>query len=80
MGPLYIGRTMGKYWRIVYADTYFDDIIAREGSDDWGHQTTKIGKAHLNCVENMYRFDLMAKMYTWDLIMDSWFDFLLGFW
>ena len=23
----------------------------------------KIGKAHLNCVENMYRFDLMDDMY-----------------
>ena len=41
MGPLYIGRAMGQYSRIVYAYTYFDDIVAREGWDDWGHQITK---------------------------------------
>eukprot|EP01018_Ginkgo_biloba_P024847 Gb_27225 [translate_table: standard] len=40
-GPIYIGRAMGQYSRIVYAYTYFDDIVAREGWDDWDHQTSK---------------------------------------
>nr|QIR83180.1 pectin methylesterase 22 [Cunninghamia lanceolata] len=40
-GPLYIGRAMGQYSRIVYAFTYFDDIVARVAWDDWDHQTTK---------------------------------------
>ncbi|KAI4327123.1 hypothetical protein L6164_019622 [Bauhinia variegata] len=34
-GPLYVGRAMGKYSRIVYAYTYFDDIVAHGGWDDW---------------------------------------------
>ncbi|KAH9331720.1 hypothetical protein KI387_003828, partial [Taxus chinensis] len=40
-GPLYIGRAMGQYSRIVYAYTYFDDIVARVAWDDWDHQTIK---------------------------------------
>eukprot|EP01018_Ginkgo_biloba_P011107 Gb_23209 [translate_table: standard] len=40
-GPLYLGRAMGQYSRIIYAYTYFDDIIA--GWDDWDHQTSKDG-------------------------------------
>lgn len=39
-GPLYLGRAMGQYSRIVYAYSYFDDIIA--GWDDWD-QTSKEG-------------------------------------
>lgn len=38
-GPIYIGRAMGQYSRIVYAFTYFDDIVAREGWDDWDQAT-----------------------------------------
>nr|KYP55361.1 putative pectinesterase 68 [Cajanus cajan] len=34
-GPVYVGRAMGQYSRIVYAYTYFDDIVAHGGWDDW---------------------------------------------
>lgn len=37
-GPLYVGRAMGKYSRIVFSYTYFDDVVARGGWDDWDHQ------------------------------------------
>nr|QIR83159.1 pectin methylesterase 1 [Cunninghamia lanceolata] len=40
-GPLYLGRAMGQYSRIVFAYSYFEDIIA--GWDDWDHQTSKDG-------------------------------------
>ncbi|KAE8713798.1 putative pectinesterase 68 [Hibiscus syriacus] len=36
-GPIYVGRAMGQYSRIVYAYTYFDDLVAHGGWDDWGH-------------------------------------------
>ncbi|XP_062074741.1 probable pectinesterase 68 [Humulus lupulus] len=34
-GPLYVGRAMGKYARIVYSFTHFDDVVAHGGWDDW---------------------------------------------
>ncbi|GAV88205.1 Pectinesterase domain-containing protein, partial [Cephalotus follicularis] len=34
-GPLYVGRAMGQYSRIVYSYTYFDDLVAHGGWDDW---------------------------------------------
>lgn len=34
-GPLYVGRAMGQYSRIVFAFTYFDDIVAHGGWDFW---------------------------------------------
>ncbi|XP_014510243.1 probable pectinesterase 68 [Vigna radiata var. radiata] len=34
-GPIYVGRAMGQYSRIVYAYTYFDNIVAHGGWDDW---------------------------------------------
>ncbi|KAA8521379.1 hypothetical protein F0562_012059 [Nyssa sinensis] len=36
-GPLYVGRAMGQYSRIVFSYTYFDDVVAHvQGSwDDW---------------------------------------------
>ncbi|PON93024.1 Pectinesterase, Tyr active site [Trema orientale] len=34
-GPLYVGRAMGRYSRIVYSYTYFDNVVARGGWDDW---------------------------------------------
>ncbi|KAF4353083.1 hypothetical protein CsatB_004882 [Cannabis sativa] len=34
-GPLYIGRAMGRYARIVYSFTYFDDVVAHGGWEDW---------------------------------------------
>ncbi|KAI3962613.1 hypothetical protein MKW98_008480 [Papaver atlanticum] len=40
-GPLYVGRAMGQYSRIVYSFTYFDDIVARGGWDDWDHSSNK---------------------------------------
>lgn len=36
-GPVYVGRAMGQYSRIVYAYTYFDDIVAHHGWDDWNN-------------------------------------------
>ncbi|KAJ8632172.1 hypothetical protein MRB53_025508 [Persea americana] len=41
MGPLYVGRAMGQYSRIVYSYTYFADIIAPGGWDDWDHTSNK---------------------------------------
>ncbi|KAE8671751.1 putative pectinesterase 68 [Hibiscus syriacus] len=40
-GPLYVGRAMGQYSRIVYAYTYFDDLVAHGGWDDWDHASNK---------------------------------------
>ncbi|KAK9148252.1 hypothetical protein Scep_007009 [Stephania cephalantha] len=40
-GPLYVGRAMGQYSRIVFAYTYFDDVVARGGWDDWDHTSNK---------------------------------------
>lgn len=40
-GPLYVGRAMGQYSRIVYSFTYFDDVVARGGWDDWDHTSNK---------------------------------------
>ncbi|CAA6666788.1 unnamed protein product [Spirodela intermedia] len=40
-GPLYVGRAMGQYSRIVYSYTYFDDVVAQGGWDDWDHTTGK---------------------------------------
>lgn len=40
-GPVYVGRAMGQYSRIVYAYTYFDDVVAHGGWDDWDHVSNK---------------------------------------
>ncbi|KAD5508092.1 hypothetical protein R6Q59_031260 [Mikania micrantha] len=40
-GPLYVGRAMGQYSRIVYSNTYFDDVVAPGGWDDWDHASNK---------------------------------------
>ncbi|KAJ3706721.1 hypothetical protein LUZ61_010426 [Rhynchospora tenuis] len=40
-GLLYVGRAMGQYSRIVYAYTYFDNLIAPGGWDDWDHNSNK---------------------------------------
>ncbi|XP_074264781.1 putative pectinesterase 68 [Silene latifolia] len=40
-GPLYVGRAMGQYSRIVYSYTYFDNLIAHGGWDDWDHTSGK---------------------------------------
>ncbi|KAJ8625892.1 hypothetical protein MRB53_019199 [Persea americana] len=40
-GPLYVGRAMGQYSRIVFSYTYFDDVVARGGWDDWDHVSNK---------------------------------------
>ncbi|MQL73341.1 hypothetical protein Taro_005682 [Colocasia esculenta] len=42
IGPLYIRRTMGQYSRIVFSDTYFDNVVAPGGMDDWDHSAGKI--------------------------------------
>ncbi|CAN6579458.1 unnamed protein product [Malus baccata var. baccata] len=39
-GPLYVGRAMGKYSRIVYSYTYFDDVVAHGAWDDWNNTST----------------------------------------
>ncbi|XP_042947503.1 probable pectinesterase 68 isoform X2 [Carya illinoinensis] len=39
-GPLYVGRAMGQYARIVYSYTYFDNLVAHGGWDvDWETNT-----------------------------------------
>ncbi|KAM5572890.1 putative pectinesterase 68 [Rosa sericea] len=40
-GPLYVGRAMGKYARIVYSYTYFDVVVAHGAWDDWNTTSTK---------------------------------------
>ncbi|GFS42248.1 pectin lyase-like superfamily protein [Actinidia rufa] len=40
-GPLYVGRAMGQYSRIVFSYTYFDDVVAHGGWDDWDHASNK---------------------------------------
>ncbi|PKU77166.1 probable pectinesterase 68 [Dendrobium catenatum] len=40
-GKLYVGRAMGKYSRIVFAYTYFEDVVAEGGWDDWDHNEAK---------------------------------------
>ncbi|XP_059657551.1 probable pectinesterase 68 [Cornus florida] len=40
-GPLYVGRAMGQYSRIVFSYTYFDDVVAHGGWDDWDHTSNK---------------------------------------
>ncbi|KAK2974982.1 hypothetical protein RJ640_012848 [Escallonia rubra] len=40
-GPLYVGRAMGQYSRIVFSYTYFDDVVAHRGWDDWDHINNK---------------------------------------
>ncbi|GER28052.1 pectin lyase-like superfamily protein [Striga asiatica] len=40
-GPLYVGRAMGQYSRIVFSYTYFDDVVAHGGWDDWDHLSNK---------------------------------------
>lgn len=40
-GPLYVGRAMGQYSRIVFSYTYFDDLVAHGGWDDWDHASNK---------------------------------------
>ncbi|GMH26645.1 hypothetical protein Nepgr_028488 [Nepenthes gracilis] len=36
-GPVYVGRALGHYSRIVYSYTYFGDLVAHGGWDDWDH-------------------------------------------
>lgn len=40
-GPTYVGRAMGQYSRIVYSYTFFDDMVAHGGWDDWDHVSNK---------------------------------------
>ncbi|MED6215762.1 putative pectinesterase 68 [Stylosanthes scabra] len=40
-GPIYVGRAMGQYSRIVYAYTYFADIVAHGGWDYWNGADNK---------------------------------------
>ncbi|XP_010258939.1 PREDICTED: probable pectinesterase 68 [Nelumbo nucifera] len=40
-GPLYVGRAMGQYSRIVFSYTYFADVVAPGGWDDWDHTSNK---------------------------------------
>ncbi|KAG8382432.1 hypothetical protein BUALT_Bualt05G0076700 [Buddleja alternifolia] len=40
-GPLYVGRAMGQYSRIVFSYTYFDDVVAHGGWDYWDHVSNK---------------------------------------
>ncbi|EFJ33967.1 hypothetical protein SELMODRAFT_167160 [Selaginella moellendorffii] len=40
-GILYLGRAMGPYSRIVYSNSYFDNIIDVRGWDDWDHDASR---------------------------------------
>ncbi|XP_042440162.1 probable pectinesterase 68 isoform X1 [Zingiber officinale] len=40
-GKLYVGRAMGRYSRIVFAYTYFDDVVVPGGWDDWDDNSNK---------------------------------------
>lgn len=40
-GPSYVGRAMGRFSRVVYSYTYFDDMVAHGGWDDWDHTSNK---------------------------------------
>lgn len=40
-GKLYVGRAMGQYSRIVFAYTYFADVVIPGGWDDWDHNSNK---------------------------------------
>lgn len=42
-GPLYVGRAMGRYARIVYSFTYFEDIVAHGGWDPTHNKTALLG-------------------------------------
>ncbi|KAH7514174.1 hypothetical protein FEM48_Zijuj11G0060700 [Ziziphus jujuba var. spinosa] len=46
-GPVYVGRGMGKYARIVYSYTYFDDVVAHGGWDDWDNSNDDANKTTL---------------------------------
>uniref|UniRef100_A0ACD5UT59 Uncharacterized protein n=1 Tax=Avena sativa TaxID=4498 RepID=A0ACD5UT59_AVESA len=51
-GMLYVGRAMGQYSRIVYAYTYFDNVIAPGGWDDWDHASNKSMTAFFGMYKN----------------------------
>ena len=40
-GKLFVGRAMGQYSRIVFAYTYFADVVVAGGWDDWDHSSNK---------------------------------------
>ncbi|KAH7292176.1 hypothetical protein KP509_29G054600 [Ceratopteris richardii] len=40
-GPIYLGRAMGPFSRIVFAYSEFNGIIDPRGWDDWDHDTSK---------------------------------------
>lgn len=40
-GPIYLGRAMGPFSRIIFAYCEFDDIVDPRGWDDWDHDTSK---------------------------------------
>ncbi|XP_047309807.1 probable pectinesterase 68 [Impatiens glandulifera] len=41
MGGLCVQFFLGQYSRIVYAHTYFDNIVSHGGCDDWDHISNK---------------------------------------
>ncbi|KAI5062385.1 hypothetical protein GOP47_0022924 [Adiantum capillus-veneris] len=45
-GPIYLGRAMGPFSRIIFAYSQFDDIIDPRGWDDWDHDTSKDGTVY----------------------------------
>ena len=47
-GPIYLGRAMGPFSRIIYAFSELHDIIDPRGWDDWDHDTTKDGWVSLS--------------------------------
>ncbi|MCO5609506.1 hypothetical protein L7F22_063734 [Adiantum nelumboides] len=45
-GPIYLGRAMGPFSRIIFAYSQFDNIVDPRGWDDWDHDTTKDGTVY----------------------------------
>lgn len=66
-GPLYVGRAMGQYARIVYSYTYFDDVVAHGGWDDWDHT---------NNINNNNRSWLFMRPHTIIFVSPSSLSFL----
>ncbi|XP_059444103.1 probable pectinesterase 68 [Corylus avellana] len=53
-GPLYVGRAMGRYARIVYSFTYFEDVVAHGGWDG-GDPTNNINNNNKTVLLGAYK-------------------------
>ncbi|KAJ3680542.1 hypothetical protein LUZ60_016820 [Juncus effusus] len=69
-GRLYLGRAMGQYSRIVYAYTYFDNVIAPGGWDDWDHNSFKNMTAFFGVYKNWGPGSAFVHGVTWARDLD----------